>query len=159
MNIKISIFVLSILLSMGTVKAQKTTAEITNKFFKTYKNSPNEALDYLFSTMIIRWYPKESNENLRSNLFSFIKTIGKYQGYEEIVTKSIGTSYKLISFMLKYERQPIRFTFILYKPKDKWHLQDFEYDSKLSKELKSAAKIDKLQQDKQSKIEPDDDLK
>lgn len=43
--------------------------------------------------------------------------------------------------MIKYARQPIRFTFILYKPKEEWMLFNFKYDDKLDEEMEDAANI------------------
>lgn len=46
--------------------------------------------------------------------------------------------------MIKYDRQPVRFQFIFYKPSDKWQLQDFRYDDDLDTELIEAANAYRL---------------
>ena len=43
--------------------------------------------------------------------------------------------------MVKYDRQPMRFTFKLYKPNDKWILFSFKIDVDLDDELEQAAKL------------------
>ncbi len=47
----------------------------------------------------------------------------------------------LKSFLVKYARQPLRFTFILYKPNDKWVIQNFSWDSALEDELYNASSL------------------
>lgn len=46
--------------------------------------------------------------------------IGKYYGYEIITTKKFSESFELHSYLVKSDRQPIRFIFKFYKPNDKW---------------------------------------
>ena len=58
--------------------------------------------------------------------------------------KSISEDYLLYSFLIKYDRQPIRYLFIYYKPKNKWQLQNFQYDDNLETELIEAASAYRL---------------
>ena len=67
--------------------------------------------------------------------------IGKYYGFELIAEKKITDSYILLSYLVKYDRQPLRFTFQYYKPNDEWRLYSFEYDGNLDAELEESAKI------------------
>lgn len=110
-----------ILLVTTIAKAQDTTEEITSRFFETYATRPMEAVEYVFSTN--RWMierNKDGIESVKNQLGDFLELVGDYYGFEKITEKRVGESMKLVSFMAKYDRQPIRFTFIFYKPKDKW---------------------------------------
>ena len=149
MNRKIKLFTLLIVtvLSTNILKAQTTTEEITTEFFKTYEKSPQKAVDYVFETnkwMIDR--NKDGIENVKTQLTSFLGLVGDYYGYEKITEKSVGESYKLVSYMIKYDRQPVRFTFVFYKPKDKWQVQNFQYDDNLDDELEESGKVYRLKE-------------
>lgn len=83
-------------------------------------------------------------ETSKIKLNDLIEQLGAYQGYEFITEKRAGQSYILKSFLVKYDRQPIRFTFVLYKPKDVWNLQNFTFEADFDTELTEAAGIDRL---------------
>src|SRR5690606_10529044 len=136
-----------IVLSKTILTAQSTRVEITTEFFRTYEDSHQKAVDYVFSTnkwMIDR--NKDGIENVKNQLTNFLGLVGDYYGYEKITEKSVGESYKLVSYMIKYDRQPVRFTFVFYKPKDKWQVQNFQYDDKLDDELEESGKVYRLKE-------------
>ena len=89
---------------------------------------------------------KDGIENVKTQLTSFLGLVGDYYGYEKSTDKSVGESYKLISYMIKYDRQPVRFTFVFYKPKDKWQVQNFQYDDNLDEELEESGKVYRLKE-------------
>tara|TARA_B100001057_G_C22134148_1_gene675684 strand:- start:54 stop:512 length:459 start_codon:yes stop_codon:yes gene_type:complete len=149
MNKKIKLLTLLFVtvLSTNILKAQTTTEEITTEFFKTYEKSPQKAVDYVFGTN--KWMMdrnKDGIENVKTQLTSFLGLVGDYYGYEKITEKSVGESYKLLSYMIKYDRQPVRFTFVFYKPKDKWQVQNFQYDDNLDDELEESGKVYRLKE-------------
>ena len=149
MNRKIKLLTLLIVtvLSTNILKAQAATDEITKEFFKTYEKSPQKAVDYVFGTN--KWMMdrnKDGIENVKTQLTSFLGLVGDYYGYEKITEKSVGESYKLVSYMIKYDRQPVRFTFVFYKPKDKWQVQNFQYDDNLNDELEESGKVYRLKE-------------
>lgn len=119
---------------------------IIDTFFSIYESqNTNKALDYIFSTN--SWLNNNQQDKiviLKTNLINTIKVIGKYYGKESITQKSIGSNFILCSFLIKYERQPIRFTFIFYKPSNNWTLLNFKFDDNISKELEEAAVIYRL---------------
>ncbi|WP_373493617.1 hypothetical protein [Aquiflexum sp.] len=136
-----------VLFSTNELKAQSTVKEITDEFFITYEESPQNAVDFIFSTN--KWMMernKDGIENVKTQLQSFLGLVGDYYGYEKITEKSIGESFKLISYMMRYDRQPVRFTLVFYKPKDKWQVQNFKYDDNLDAELEESGKVYRLKQ-------------
>lgn len=149
MNIKMKLPTLLILtvLSINMLKAQSTPEEITAQFFKIYEESPQKAVDYIFGTN--KWMTdrnKDGIENVKTQLTSLLGLVGDYYSYEKITEKSIGESYQLVSYMIKYDRQPLRFSFVFYKPKDKWQVQNFKYDDNLGDELKESGKVYRLKE-------------
>ena len=124
------------------VNCQSNKDSIISIFFKLYKDNPVNAYESLFVKS--KWMTAKNIQSGKSQLKDFINDLGEYEGYEFITEKQAGQSYILESFLVKYERQPVRFTFILYRPLNTWQLQDFTYDTNLTSEITGAATIDKL---------------
>lgn len=131
---------LFITLCTSNLYAQPSEKDITNEFFKLYSIDPMKAFDYAFATNIWMERNQDAVDNLKNQYGNLLALIGQYHGYELITEKSIGERLKLLSFMVKYERQPIRLTFILYKPHKTWQVQNLKYDDKLDEELEEAAR-------------------
>ncbi|MGJ3236534.1 hypothetical protein [Marivirga sp.] len=127
--------------------SQSTSSEITGKFFDLYKKSPEQAIDYAFSTN--KWIIDKNQDgiaNVKNQLTNTLELIGDYYGFEVITEKQIGENYILNSFLIRYDRQPLRFTFILYKPKDTWQVQSFLFDDNIDDELKESATAYRLKE-------------
>lgn len=127
----IAIFILTI----SPVYAQKSEKEIVTEFFKVFKDSPSEAMDYAFSTNPWMKRNKDATDNIKNQFNTVLPLVGNYQGYELINEKKIGESLKLLSYMVKFDRQPFQFTFIFYKPDAVWQVQNLKFDDKLNDKL------------------------
>ena len=123
-----------IALCIATVAvAQNTTKGLTQEFFNHYEQNTDTAFDTLFATN--PWMTSTSTQTLKQNLNQLIPQIGAYTGYEKLSEKTIGDSYKIITYAVKYERQPLRFVFKYYKAKDNWMIFNLLYDDLLENEL------------------------
>jgi len=123
-------------------QTEMTPEKMTNMFFKLYTSEgADAALDYILSTN--QWVSEEANE-LKSSFQNLITQLGTYQGNELIVKRSIGENYILWSYMIRYDRQPLRLQFVFYRPSNKWQLQNFIYDDDLETELIEAANAYRL---------------
>lgn len=119
----------------STIHAQNSEKEIITEFFKIFNDSPSDAMDYAFSTNPWMKRNKDATDNIKNQFSTLLPLIGNYQGYELIKEKITGESLKLISYMVKFDRQPIRFTFIFYKPDKIWQVLNLKYDDKLDDDL------------------------
>ena len=73
-KIRLIILAISILFSTSVLRAQVTTKEIIDEFFKKYEKSPQSAVDYAFGTnkwMVDR--KKDAIDNVKNQLASFIE--------------------------------------------------------------------------------------
>ena len=140
-HLLVIVFIFSKLSTFGQTE---TIEKITETFFKTYKQSPTKAYADLFVDNKWMKDKKSDIETVKIKLNDFLSGLGDYYGYELITEKSAGESYILKSFLIKYERQPIRFTFLLYRPNAKWQIQNFTYDTNIDDELGEAAKAYRL---------------
>lgn len=129
-----------------TISFAQTSHEetITKNFFETFKTNPGKAYDQLF---IDNKWMKDKKADLATNrikLVDFFCGLGNYYGFEPITEKTAGESYVLKSFLVKYERQPVRFTFLLYRPDKTWQIQNFSFDTNIEEEVEEAAKAYRL---------------
>lgn len=123
----------------------QTPEEIIDKFFTEYENvGADEALDNLYATSEWMGRNQDATQNVKSQLANLQSLVGTYYGREFITKKSVGKSLSLYSYLVKYDRQPLRFTFEFYKPNDKWTIFGFSFDENLDDELEEAAKVYRL---------------
>ncbi|MGC3947813.1 MAG: hypothetical protein QM762_25455 [Chryseolinea sp.] len=134
--------VLALISLLSFASYAQTTTDLTpdkmnTEFFKLYGTKGLESsLQYIFETN--KFISAGDVDNVKTKLAEQTQQMGKYHGYELIARKSIGR-YVLYSFLIRYERQAIRFVLTYYKPDTKWKFNGFEYDDQLSTELKEAA--------------------
>lgn len=125
---------------------QTNTKEIIDNFFVKYTADPIKAFDYAFSTNQFFDQKSDGVINLKNQFRNTVELCGKYNGYELITKKPIGQSIEMITYFLKYERQPLRLTFFFYKPSDKWQVQNLSFETDFDKELEEAVKLNNLQE-------------
>ena len=135
MTKQIKLITLSMLIfaSLNILKAQTITEEFTNIFFNLYEESPEEAFDFLMKDL--KRLDKQSIQNARNQFLVNLGANGVYYGYEKIMERNTGLSFKLVSFLMKFEMNAVRLTIVFYKPKDKWLLVRYDFDTSLIKEL------------------------
>jgi len=123
------------------VVAVKGAADLVNSFFKKYKDEgTGAAIDYIFGTN--KYFTNTAGiSQLKAKLDSLRQGIGNYLGKDLIVQKNASNSLVFYSYLVKHEIQPIRFTFMFYKPQNEWVLYRFKYDDQMDAELEDAGKI------------------
>ncbi|WP_428328214.1 hypothetical protein [Mucilaginibacter sp.] len=119
----------------------KGATSLVDAFFKKYKDDGSgPAIDYIFGTN--KYFSNSAGiTQLKGHLDSLRQNIGAYLGKELIVQKNASNSLVLYSYLVKHEVQPIRITFMFYKPKNDWVLYRFKYDDQIDAELEEAGKI------------------
>ena len=143
---QLSLLVVLFLLSSG-LYAQNTPKEIAEQFFDDYvKDGASAALDNLYFTN--KWINRSADAvtNLKSKMEGLnLDFVGEFHGYEMLAEKKLGQSYVLLSYLAKFDRQPIRYIFQFYKPNDQWVVYSFKYDSSIDSEIEEAAKVYNLE--------------
>ncbi|CAN5122191.1 hypothetical protein BH09BAC3_BH09BAC3_29900 [soil metagenome] len=133
--------------AQATTSTVQTTSsdngqELLDRFFDLYKNKGYDmALKYALITN--KWISPTGNEmdNIIIKLEKEIKNMGDYLGYEELKSNKIGSRYRIVSYLVYYQRDPVRFTFALYKSGDGWEITDCQYDFKFDKEIEESIKL------------------
>ncbi|GAB2942679.1 hypothetical protein GCM10027048_04140 [Hymenobacter coalescens] len=142
------LLLLVLLLVSAKSYAQQNPDELVTAFFQEYPKGPAKALETLYTTNPWVSRNKDAVEQLKSEINKLTPDfVGRYYGYEPIMTKRIANSFVLKSYLVRYDRQPLRFTFEFYKANDKWFIYAFKFDTNLDDELEESAKLNYLSLD------------
>lgn len=121
---------------------QSTPNQLINNFFDTFPKNSDKAIDDLYATNPWSVTIKDGIERIKNELNSYtVDSMGEYYGYELITRKEASKSFVLFSYIIKYDRQPVRFSFLFYKPDTIWGLYSFKIDGELSMEIEEASKL------------------
>lgn len=131
-----------ILTMVGYSQGKDNGQQLIDKFFEIYTTKGHEpALKYAFGTN--KWM--ESNiDGIKNVIFEMEKSIsliGKYIDKEEIKSRQVGSRFRIASYFVYYDRQPLRFTFQLYKNNDGWMIWNFKFDSNYGDEIEEAMNL------------------
>ena len=139
-------YILTLLLAFGgslaMAQGKDDGQELINTFFDLYKNKGYEiALKYTLSTN--KWIQPRGDEmnNLIIQLSKEVNVMGEFLGQEEIKSKRIGSRFRIASYLAYYQRDPVRFTFELYKNNMGWEISNFTFDFKFDEEVEESMKL------------------
>ncbi|MEO9887902.1 MAG: hypothetical protein ABJR05_01160 [Balneola sp.] len=138
---KILLFLITTIFNVNAF-SQKSPDILIDQFATNLAEvSADTAVTQLFSTN--QWMSRnlDATDQVSRQLSNTLPLIGNFIGKELITKKQVGTSLVLYSYLFKYERQPIRFNFVFYKPTDEWVIYKFNYDDKLDDELIEAGTL------------------
>ncbi|NLA23401.1 MAG: hypothetical protein GX879_00385 [Bacteroidales bacterium] len=117
--------------------SQNEPEEIFEVFFDTFKEDVNKAIDYLFSTNDLISPQQEGIRSLKERLEMSRKLLGNYYGHELIQLEYAGDSYRRYTYMLRYDRQPVKIIMVVYKPNKVWKLQNLNFEDKMDESFET----------------------
>ena len=127
--------------------AQTDPEKAIDEFFKIYKSKGVDAsMDFLFKSNKWMSNQKDQIESVKSKLEGTMKLVGDYYGYDFVTKKTVGDHLALYTYMVRYDRQPIRFSLTFYKANDQWMFFNFKYDDNMDDELEEAIKVSMLKE-------------
>jgi len=124
-----------------TIMASAQVESITNKFFKEYESSIEVALSGLYGTNRYFDPKKRVYSPLVDQLEETTQLLGEYYGFVKIQDAEFADCFKIVSYLVKYDRQPLRFTFNFYKADKTYSLYSFEYDDGFDDDFKELMKV------------------
>lgn len=126
------------------VCAQSSPDKLTTEFFAKYKSDTDSAFNFIFSTNKWMGENKDGTEKVKFQLREFANLMGEYIGYEKLTEQYLGESLNVAVYLVKYERQPLRFIFKYYKAKEEWVLFNLKFDENIDEELEELMKFNYL---------------
>lgn len=137
---KILVFAIILTTSISSY-SQETPDEIIKKFFDTFQNNTDKALDDIYSTNVWTAQMTDAITSLKKMIKSYPTEMGKYHGHDLITKQKCTERFVLYSYMARYDRQPMKFVFEFYKPNDKWILFSFNSSPDVDDDVENAAKF------------------
>ena len=131
-----------LLLSVNQAFCQESEKDLLDKFFEMYRTNSTEALDYIYGTN--KWVSSNADgiKQLKIQIKQYEELVGDFYGEEFIYRGSFGENFVIYIYIVKYERQPFRFTFKFYKPDDKWFLYAFKFDDEFDDDFEEIVKYE-----------------
>jgi len=134
-----------------TIRARKDKKpdEIVEDFFKTYEINPVKAVGELYAYSPYLDKMEDEVADLKDQIKDLGSILGKLHGEELFLEKDIKDVFVRITYIVKYDRQPIQMHFEFYQPDDQWNLHAFTYDDSFDDELENAMKLEMLNADEE----------
>lgn len=133
---------LTVICFFSMAQSKDNGQELIDTFFDYYKTKGySAALKYSLSTN--KWIKSNGTEmdNIILALSKQVDVMGEYLGYEEIRSRMLGSRYRIVSYLVYYVHDPVRFTFELYKTSTGWEISNFEFDTTFTDELEESMKL------------------
>jgi hypothetical protein len=112
-------------------------------FFTEYAAiGPEKALEHLYATSPAPQRSRAAFEQQREALRRLTPhDVGAFRGYSRLDSRGLGLYLVSSSYLVRYEQQPVRFTFTFYKGTDRWGLHAFRIDTDLVQELNETLRV------------------
>ncbi|BAJ03047.1 hypothetical protein SHVI106290_04180 [Shewanella violacea] len=138
-NMKFSILLLTSLLSFNSMAYDYQT-EI-DEFFELYQiGRINEAVDSIYkSNEYVSSIPDQIIK-VKNQLTSLKGLMGNVNNIGKLDTYTVGEYFVHITYIVTYDRQPLRYEFQFFKVKEGWRIYSFSFDDKITNEIKELAR-------------------
>jgi hypothetical protein len=142
MRKKIALFpIVAFLIFNNKVLAQQSPDDMVKKFFDLYKSQGSDlALRNIFLTNNFFMENQDESDNLIAQIRKTAKADGEYRGFDILTKKYAGPNLVIFVLLVRHDRSPMTFRMTFYRPTDKWQIQVFNFDTKMTDELEEASK-------------------
>jgi hypothetical protein len=138
-NMKLSVFLIATLLSFNSL-ASDYQSEIDD-FFKLYQSGKvNEAVDSIYKTNKYVSSIPDQVKNVKTQLNALEGLVGEINNVGKIDTYFVGDNFVHVTYLVTYDRQPLRYEFQFFKVKQGWRVYSFSFDDALTNEITSLAR-------------------
>lgn len=110
--------------------------DLLEEFFSLFARNIDAGIDFLFSTNELIDPKQPGIASIKERFDMSRRLLGEYHGHEIIREYRAGYSYRKYSYSLKYERQPLKIDIVLYKPNDRWKVQNVNFHDDVGADFK-----------------------
>ncbi|MBI3038290.1 hypothetical protein HYY75_04440 [bacterium] len=103
------------------------------------KGESTEAIDFLYSGN--PWISNKSDSiiNLKNKFKNLTELVGQYNSHECLHEKVVAGRFAYVFYFVAYDRQPLKFIFEFYKPKNDWMIYSFAFNGELEDDIEKSA--------------------
>jgi hypothetical protein len=145
--ILIFVLVLFVIISVVFVGKSSTIFEgddyhdiIVTFFSQISIGEVDKAIELLYISNPWILYKTDDIKQIKSKLTNLTDLVGEYQGNELLTEYVVAKRYAYLYYFVAYDRQPIKFVFEFYKPKDKWMIYSFSFNAEMTDEIEQGIK-------------------
>lgn len=110
-------------------------------FFTSFvKGNRADAVDQLYASNPWIKAKADAIANVKTSIAGLSSIVGEYVSHDLLVVQNLGPRFVDVEYVVNCDRQPLRFFFQFYKPKDDWVTYNFGYNSDLGEWLTEKAK-------------------
>ena len=121
--------------------SQETPDDFIKRFFETFQNNTDKALDDIYATNVWTSEMKDAINSMKKTIKNYPMEMGKYYGSDFITKQKCTERFLLYSYMARYDRQPMKVVFQFYKANDKWILYSLNFSADLDDDVEAAEKL------------------
>lgn len=130
------LLLLCLLSNTTFVYGQNSINELTDRFFDMYeRDNPRAAMQFAFGTNPYFSNNDDGVINLLNQLSGILEVVDSYTGHEKVAEQAVGSRLVHRTYLVYYDRQPLRFKFEFYKPKSQWVFHNVMFDVNYEEEL------------------------
>ena len=133
------IFAALLLLSSG-VSANNYQEEV-DKFFELYADEKtSDAVDSIYaSNKYVSSIPVQVKQ-IKTQLSSLDDLVGEINFINKVSDYKVGELFVHVTYLVTYDRQPIRFEFQFFKVKEGWRIYSMSFDDNIDEDIKELAR-------------------
>ncbi|MEZ7491196.1 hypothetical protein QO198_06475 [Pseudoalteromonas distincta] len=133
------IFAALLLLSSG-VSANNYQEEV-DKFFELYADEKtSDAVDSIYaSNKYVSSIPDQVKQ-IKTQLSSLDDLVGEINFISKVSDYKVGELFVHVTYLVTYDRQPIRFEFQFFKVKEGWRIYSMSFDDNIDEDIKELAR-------------------
>jgi hypothetical protein len=117
---------LVLMLQVISVGSDLSPRQQTENFFQLLtKNEVDKAYEGLLAGSVVLGDKKPQMEQMKNRLKAGLPSLGKAVDYELVAEKPAGSSISHLTYIFRFERQPLLCDFYFYRPYDRWMIDEF----------------------------------
>ncbi len=131
----------ALLLGLLATPAWAGYQEEIDAFFGLFaKEQMDQAVDRIYATNSYVSAIPDQVQNIKNQLASLGGLMGTYHGAVKIDEYMVKGRFVQVTYLVTYERQPLRFEFQFFKAGDNWKIYSFSFDDDIDEAIEAAAR-------------------